>query len=379
MNSFDRRAWLRCLTLAIGGFGVSRPIGARPSPPTASGVSGDPLARLSLNENPYGPAPVVNAALQHEFPNLCRYTGAAEYDALVELIAAREKVSKDNVILGETLEPLGTYLGQQGGQGGEFIHSDPGYMVLINAAVAVGGHAIGVPLDSDLQNDLPAITAKVNQRTRAVFLANPNNPTGIVSDLKQLRNFVRETSRQALVIVDESYLDFAGDFAQLTLVDLVRADENVIVFRNMCEPFGLAGIILGYGLLPKPIAKALIAQGLTNPHLFNRLDVAAATASLRDKSDYLAHMRQQVAEEREKWFQLFREVRKRYTASAANFVFFETGIPHAEFAAAMLEKGLEIGRMFPPYNNWARITIGLPQENSMARAAVRLLLRAAPS
>ncbi len=376
MNTFDRRAWLRSLTLAIGGLGVSRLISAGPSPPTASGGGSNGLVRLSLNENPYGPAPVVPAALQREFSNLCRYTGGAEYDALVELIAAREGVSKDHIMLGETLEPLGNYLGLQGGQGGEFIHSDPGYMVLINAAVAVGARAIGVPLDSEMQNDLPAMTAKVNQRTRAVFLANPNNPTGMISDSKQLRNFARETSRQALVIVDESYLDFAGDFAQLTLVDLVRADENVIVFRNMCEPFGLAGIELGYGLLPKPIAKALSAQGLTNPHLFNRLAVAAATASLRDGSDYLAHVRRQVAAEREKWFQLFRELGKRFTASTGNFVFFETGVPHAKFSAALMEKGVEIGRVFRPYEDWARISIGLPQENSIARAAVRQLLRA---
>jgi histidinol-phosphate aminotransferase len=319
----------------------------------------------------------VVAALEREFPNLCRYTGVAEYDALVELIAAREGVSKEHIILGDILEPLGTYLSLQGGPGGEFIHSDPGYMALIDSAVAVGGRAIGVPLDSQLQTDLPAMTTKVNQRTRAVFLVNPYNPTGIVSDSTQLRNFARETARQASVIVDEVYLEFAGDFAQRTLVDLVRADENVMVFRNMCEPFGLAGNELGYGLLPKPIAKALSAQGFTDPHLFNRLSVVAATASLRDTTGYLAQMTRQVAEEREKWFQLFREVNAKYTASAGNFVFFETGLPPTEFAAALLKKGVEIRRAYPHYDRWARISIGLPKENAVARAAVRQLLRAA--
>ena len=378
MNDFDRRAWLKSVTLAIGGLGVSGLVGARASPPSASGDSSDHLAQLSLNENPYGPAPGVIAALQREFPNLCRYTGGAEYDALVELIAAREGVSKDHIILGDILEPLGTFLSLQSGPGGEFIHSDPGYMALIDSAVAVGGRAIGVPLDSQLQDDLPAMTAKVNQRTRAVFLVNPNNPTGIVSDSTQLRNFARETSRQASVVVDEVYLEFAGDFAQRTLVDLVRADENVIVFRTFEKAFGLGALHLGYGLLPKPIAKALSAQGFSDPHLFNRLSVAAATASLRDTSGYLAHMTRQVVEEREKWFQLFREVNAKYTPSAGNFVFFETGIPHAEFATAMLERGVKIARVSPHYDRWARISIGLPKENAVARAAVRQLLHAAP-
>jgi histidinol-phosphate aminotransferase len=265
----------------------------------------------------------------------------------------------------------------QGGSGGEFIYSDPGYTALIDSAVAVGGRAIGVPLDPKLQNDLPAITAKVNQRTRAIFLVNPHNPTGIVSDANQLKTFARETSRRTLVIVDEAYLEFAGDFAQRTLADLVRAGENVIVFRTFAKAFGLAGLDIGYGLMPKAIAQRLSAQGLTNPHLFNRLAVIAATASLRDTTDFIAGVTRKVAKEREQWFQLFRELQVKFTPSAGNFVFFDTGMRHPEFAAAMLEQGVEIGRVFLPYERWARISIGLPAENAVARAAVRKLVRAA--
>src|SRR6202163_810942 len=226
MIRFDRRRWLRSLCLAIGGVGVSRLLHAEARSPSAVLGSGDHLVRLSLNENPYGPAPAVVAAIQREFSNLCRYTGA-EYDGLVGLIAAREGVPKEQIILGEILEPLGTHLSLQGGPGGEFIYSDPGYTALIDSAVAVGGRAVGVPLNSQMENDLPAIAAKVNERTRAVFLVNPHNPTGIVSDRDQLKNFARATSRRALVIVDEAYLEFADLFAQRTLADLVRSGENV--------------------------------------------------------------------------------------------------------------------------------------------------------
>jgi len=132
-------------------------------------------------------------------------------------IAAREGVPKEQIILGEILEPLGTHLSLQGGPGGEFIYSDPGYTALIDSAVAVGGRAIGVPLNSRLENDLPAITAKVSQRSRAVFLVNPHNPTGIAGDTGQLKAFARTVSRQALVIVDEAYLEFADQFTQRTL------------------------------------------------------------------------------------------------------------------------------------------------------------------
>ena len=157
-------------------------------------------------------------------------------------IAAREAVPKEQIILGEILEPLGTHLSLQGGPGGEFIYSDPGYTALIDSAVAVGGRAIGVPLNSRLENDLPAITAKVSQRSRAVFLVNPHNPTGIAGDTGQLKAFARTVSRQALVIVDEAYLEFADQFTQRTLADLVRGGGNVIVFRTFAKVFGLAGL-----------------------------------------------------------------------------------------------------------------------------------------
>jgi histidinol-phosphate aminotransferase len=372
MIHLDRRAWLRSVSLALGGFGVSRVLSAQSRSPTAARDKGIPLARLSLNENPYGPSPTVVAAIQREFSRLCRYTGA-EFDALVELIAAREGVSKEQIILGEILEPLGTYLSLQGGPGGEFIYSDPGYTALIDSAVAVGGRAIGVPLNSRLENDLPAITAKVNERTRAVFLVNPHNPTGIVADTGQLKNFARTISPRSLVIVDEAYLEFADHIAQRTLADLVRGNENVMVFRTFAKAYGLAGLDIGYGLMPKPIARALSAQGLNNPHLFNRLAVAAATASLQD-ANYVDGVAREVAREREKWFQLFHDLKLNFTPSSGNFVFFETGVQNANFAAALLKDGVAIGRAFPPYDLWARISIGLPHENAIARATARKTL-----
>ena len=375
MTLLDRRAWLRSVTLALGGAGVAR-LGAQPSiAPAAGGGEGAQPVRLSLNENPYGPAPAVIGALQNEFSKLCRYTGS-ELDELVRAIAAKEGVPKEQVVLGEILEPLGTYLSLRGGAGGEFIYSDPGYTALIDSAVAVGGHAVAIALNSHMENDLAAIAGRVTERTRAVYLVNPHNPTGIVSEADQLRDFARSISSRSLVIVDEAYLEFADRFAQRTLTDLVRDGANVIVFRTFAKVYGLAGLDIGYGLVPATIAKALTDQGLNNPHLFNRLAVAAAIASLQDAA-YVARVAREVARERAKWFELFRELKLNATPSSGNFVFFETRIPHAEFSAALLKGGVAIGRAFPPYDRWARISIGLPEENAIARSAVRQVLRGA--
>jgi histidinol-phosphate aminotransferase len=323
---------------------------------------------LTLNENPYGPAPCVMAAIQREFANLCRYTDDG-YDQLVAGVAAKEGLPQEQIILGEILEPLGTHLSLQGGPGGEFIYSDPGYTALIDAAASVGGTGVPIPLSSSMQNDLSAIAAKVNARTRAVFLVNPHNPTGTVMDPDQLRSFVRDASKRALVIVDEAYLEFANGYAGRTLSDLVREGQNVIVFRTFAKVYGLAGMDIGYGLVPRNISQILKKQGLDNPHLFNRIALAAAAASLED-TGYVAGVAAKVAQERDLWAGLFHELKRHFTQSNGNFVFFETGIPHGEFSAALLKRGVEIGRAFPPYDRWARISIGLPQENASARAAV---------
>lgn len=371
----DRRRWLAALGLALSSLGVPRqpaaPRGAR-SPTSAD--EGE-IARLSLNENPFGPAPGVAAALERERPYLCRYTGV-ELDALLTAIAAKEDIPREQIILGEILEPLGTYLSLQGGPGGEFVYSDPGYTALIDAAVAVGGRAVAVPLNSRLENDLPALAARVNERTRTLYLVNPHNPTGIVTAADELRSFARSISRRTLVIVDEAYLEFADHFARRTLTDLVRAGQNVIVFRTFAKVYGLAGLDIGYGLVPAAIARTLNARGVNNPHVFNRLAVVAATASLND-AEYVERVTQQVAAQRAQWLQLFRELQVRHTPSSANFMFFETGMPHAEFSGALLKEGVEIGHLFPPYERWARISIGLPEENSRARAAVRKVLQRA--
>jgi histidinol-phosphate aminotransferase len=374
MPKLDRRDWLRMLGIVTGASVASRRLAANPAVPRTSAAADNGLVHLSLNENPFGPAPSVVAALEGEFARLCRYTGEGFSD-LLGAIAAKEGISEEQIILGEILEPLGTYLSLQGGQGGEFIYSDPGYTALIDAAAAVGGRGVPVPLNLAMQNDLPAIAAKINQKTRAVFLVNPHNPTGTVNDAEELKRFALAIADRTLVIVDEAYLEFADSFAQRSLAPLVSAGKNVIVFRTFAKVYGLAGLDIGYGLVPKTIAKALEKHGLNNPHLFNRLAVAAAAASIRDAS-YVARVTIQVARERDLWFRLLRELKVSRTASVGNFVFFETGIPHVDFSAALLKEGIDIGRAFPPYDRWARISIGLPEENALARAAVRRILSA---
>ncbi|MEJ0044562.1 MAG: histidinol-phosphate transaminase [Rhizomicrobium sp.] len=359
-DGVTRRAWLGAV--AAGSVALSTAIEAAPTV----------LARLSLNENPFGPSPLARRAILDQLDRAARYVGG-EAHALEEQIAAVEGVAADQIILGEILDALGLQLALDGGPGGEFVYSEPGYTALVDAVAPGGGVVVGVPLNDRLENGLPAIAARLTARTRAIYLVNPHNPSGTVGETAAFKAFLRAAAAKTTVIVDEAYLEFEPDFADRTAVALTREGVNVIVFRTFAKIYGLAGLSIGYAVAPKAVAASLKKKGLGAPHELNRLALAAASASLRD-TGYIPAVRAKVIAERQAWNMLLDGLGIRRSDSRGNFVFFETGRPHAAFAAALLAEGIEIARAFPPLDRWARISIGLPEENARARAAVRRLL-----
>jgi histidinol-phosphate aminotransferase len=334
------------------------------------------LTRLSFNENPYGPSPDVPDAIQRESNRLNRYADTQAAQHLAEQIATYEHLHVEQVILGEILEFLGLYLGSQRGPGGEFIYSTPGYLALIDAAARVGGIGVAVPLNPQYQNDLPALSARVNQRTRAIYLVNPHNPTGTVNDAEEFKRFLRKNSRDAVAIVDEAYLEYTADFSSRSAVSLVRDGANVMVFRTFDKIHALAGLPIGYVLARRALADALRKRGAGDAESLGRLNIAAASAALRDTAQ-VERTRKAVAHEREIWLSVLHDLKLQHAQPNANFIFFNAGMPQPKLAAAMLSQGIDIGRAHPPYLNWARITIGLPEENRRAQAALRYALEKA--
>jgi histidinol-phosphate aminotransferase len=373
-NDFTRRELLKSSGLIVGA-GVLAPqlVFAEVSKPTPSSKT-EALIRLSFNENPYGPSPNVAQALQLEFGRLSRYADERQAGQLAEQIAEYEHIPVEQVVLGEILDLLGLFLGSSGGPGGEFVYSTPGYLALIDAAARVGGVGVPVPLNAQYQNDLIALKSKVNTKTRAIYLVNPHNPTGTINDDDAFKSFLRETSKSAVVVVDEAYLEYTSDFDTRSAASLVREGANVVVFRTFDKIHGLAGMPIGYVLAPRSLADALRKQGAGGAEGLGRLNLVAAAAALADPSQVVS-TREAVAKERSLWLSVLRELNLPHTDSQANFVFFDSGKPQPKVAAAMREQGVDIGRAHPPYTNWARITIGLPSENLRAQNALRTSLK----
>ena len=362
MIKLSRREWLLISGAAAGNL---------IHPAIASMPKRHPI-RLSLNENPFGPSPSAVRAIKAHLDDLSRYAGD-ELSELTGTIAARENIAADQIVLGEILNVLGLYLSANGGSGSEFVYSKPGYTALVDAVAPAGGSVVGVPLNERYENDLPAIADKVTAHTRAVYLVNPHNPTGTVSKPAPFIDFVRELSKRTLVIVDEAYLEFTRDFEQRTVAGLVRDGAQVVVFRTFSKIYGLASLAIGYVLAPAQMAASLKRFGVGAFFGLNRLSLIAANASLKD-TGYVSAIRAKVEAERNAWHELFRARKVRFTQAHGNFVFFDSGQPHQVVAAALAAQGIEVGSGYPALDTWVRISIGLPEENEIARRAVAGLL-----
>ena len=368
-EEFTRRSLLKLSGMVALAAAMPRAEAAQHAAPAESS-----LIHLNLNENAYGPSQKVLEAIPRELARISRYGDPQVAQALTEQIAAYEQLPVEQVLLGEILGVLGPHLGSQGGPGGEFIYSTPGYLALVDAAAHSGGIEVPVPLNAAYENDLPALQAAITAKTRALYLINPHNPTGTVNENDTFKKFLRETSQRAPIIVDEAYLEFTTDFESASAVTLVREGANVLVFRTFDKIHGLAGLPLGYTLAPKALATELRKHGVRDAEALGRLNMLAGSLALADTA-HVQRVRATVATERAKWFALLDELKLPHTKSTTNFIFFDAGRPQAQIADAMRARGILIARAFPPYATWVRITIGLPRENQLAQQNLKEVMK----
>ncbi|PZU71537.1 MAG: aspartate aminotransferase [Brevundimonas sp.] len=352
--------------LVLGGGLTAGALAALPAAAQSPARSPSRL-QLGLNENPWGPSPRVAPAVRAALGQVKRYV-EDEAAAFERQVAAFEGVTPDQVVVGEVLAPLGLHLALAAGSASRFVHSAPGYAGFTDPAAAVGGRLDPVPLNARYENDLPALLARADGAT-ALFVVNPHNPSGTVSDPAAFHDFLRQAARKTLVIVDEAYLEYAGDYAARTAAPLVAQGLNLVVFRTFAKVYGLAGLQLGYALAPADLAGRLKAKGVGAPHSLDRLALAAGGAALADQ-DHVRSVVRRTAVERDLYHAWLDRLGWPRTASKANFVFFRAPRSQVEIASVLRDQGVDIGRAHPPLTDWTRISLGLPEENRRVRAVL---------
>jgi histidinol-phosphate aminotransferase len=352
--SLSRRDLLTASALLLAGPGFALRATGREA--VAAGVS-NPII-LCWNENPYGPSPAARAAASEAIAASCRYPDD-ELEPLVQVLARREGVSTDQIVTGtgsgELLRALGMLSAREGG---EIVAAEPTYTELTRYAEGCGAKIHFVAVDSHLRHDLAAMHAAVSSRTRAVYLCNPNNPTGTAIPAADIRAFVAALPPTVTTIVDEAYMDFAVGPDIGSVVDLTRGEQRVVVLRTFSKIHGMAGIRCGYAITRADVAKELAGARMTTPNIFA---VRAARASLRDQA-FLSDCRRRILASRVRITTELARLKLAYGEPQGNFVFFDTGMPLKRFTELMRERNILVGRRFAPYDNWCRITIGTETE-----------------
>ena len=345
--------------LAAGPAALPAPV---PAPVPAS------LVRLIANENPYGPAPSARRAVTDALATAWQYPMGHD-QPLKQLIATREGLSPAHVMIGEGSGEILRIAGLVFGTGGgEVVAATPTFNFLQDYARQVGGTVTEVPLDGRMRHDLKALAAAVTGRTRLLSVCNPNNPTGTLIKGSELRPFVQAMAKQTTVLVDEAYLDLWDDWPAHTATDRVAAGDPVIVTRTFSKLHGLAGLRVGYALAPPALIQRLEKQRMT---LLGFAGVAAATASYQDL-EFQAFSRARLQESLAITTAALRELRLPHVEETrGNFVFLDTGGPLADFSAAMRREGYLVGRPFPRYPTWCRVSMGTVEQMQGFAAAMR--------
>jgi histidinol-phosphate aminotransferase len=362
----NRRELLTASALLLAGPGWAlRAASARAAPGAGPVV-------LCWNENPYGPSPAARLAVSRSIPDGCRYPSDLEMQDLIGALARHEGTEPEHIVTGsgsgELLCALALLYGREGG---EFIAAEPTYLELPEYAHGLGATIKFVPVDARLCHDLPAMRAAVSARTRAIYLCNPNNPTGTALGAAEIRAFIEALPPHVVTIVDEAYMDFASGADVRSVAELVNGERRVVVLRTFSKLHGMAGMRMGYAIARPEIAASLRRARMTTPNLFA---VRAARASLDDRK-FLQATRNRILASRSRISGALAQLNLRYAEPQGNFIFFDTGMPLTTFTQRMKARNILVGRLFAPFDSWCRITIGTEPEVDSFLSALRASLR----
>ena len=323
--------------------------------------------RLHLNENPFGPSDRAKQAMQAALDDGWMYDNE-DVAVLRRMIAAKEGLKPENVFICEGSTELLRIAGMIYSAGGkELVAGLPTFIAMAQYAARSGGQTNWVNLDAERRLDLNAMESQVTTATGAVYICNPNNPTGTVVESSRLRSFIESVSKRALVLVDEAYIDLVDDPEGTTMIDQVKLGRNVLISRTFSKIHGIAGLRVGYGLARPDIIRRLEESRISVP---NRMGLKAALASYQD-TEFLSHSRAMVRASVSFTCGFLESMKLPYVATQANFVMFNTGGSSVDFATFMRGKFIYVNPLSEPFDSWCRVSMGRREHMEAFAAATR--------
>lgn len=330
------------------------------------------ILRLSANENTMGPSPLALKAIEEGLKGVYLYPDG-QCTELRKKLAHTYNFDEEKIIFGNGSFELINLVAQGFiNPGDESIIPIPtfGWYKVVTLAMD------GIPVEIPLKNhaiDLNEVKERINDRTKIIWLCNPNNPTGTIFGREALINFLDSIPKNILVVLDEAYYEFVTREDYPQTASLVDEYSNIIVLRTFSKVYGLAALRIGYGIANKKLIGEL--NKIRLPINVNGLAQAAAIASLEDHNHRDACVSNN-NEGKEFFYKEFDEIGLEYIPTETNFVMVNVYEDSTEISNEILRKGIAV-RAGIEYNmpTWLRITIGKPKENQLLIEELKVALK----
>lgn len=334
------------------------------------GRSAGDIIKLASNENPLGPSPLALEAMQKALAQAHLYPDGNAY-YLKRKLAEKLELEPANLVLGngsnEIIEFIGHALLQPQS---DVVVSQYCFAVYPIVTRLFGANLITVPA-KDYGHDLPAMLEAITPNTRAMFVANPNNPTGTLADRGDVVQLLNEVPENVLLVMDEAYIDFLEQPMDLLPFVRLGTKPHLLLLRTFSKIFGLAGVRIGYGIGHPELMAAF--EKIRQPFNLNAIAQAGALAALDDQ-EHLRRTRQNNFAGLQFFMKEFRQLELQIIPSVANFILVRVGDGQRVFDE-LQQQGVIVrpmgGYQLP---EWVRVSIGTPQENSRCLAALRTAL-----
>jgi histidinol-phosphate aminotransferase len=320
--------------------------------------------KLSSNENVLGPSPLAQKAIIDNVSNLHEYGFRDDHSLKEAICDAVTYLRPENIVTAnsgiEVLELISRAFIQPGS---ECIISSPTFIAYKNMIENEGGITIDIPLNPmDYTIDVEGILAGINNKTKMVFLTNPNNPTGTYTNKETLDYLINNLPEDIVIVYDEVYYHFVDVPDYPRAIDYIENGKTLIGIHSFSKAYGLAGIRLGYGISNPEISAYL--NNIKRPFMINTLSMVAGIHALKDV-DHLNKTLTLIKSEKRWLYKKFETLGIKYWPSQTNFIFFEPKIDLSIFINKMLRKGIMI-RPCQKFGapNGARVTIGTREANT---------------
>jgi histidinol-phosphate aminotransferase len=342
----------------------------KPIEETARELAFDPatIIKLASNENPLGPSPKAVDAMHQALKNAQLYPDGGGF-YLREALAAHLGFAPANIILGNGSNEIIEFLGHAFLRpGDEVVTSKHAFIAYKLIASLFGAHTIETP-SPDYQHDLEAMLNAITPKTRIIFIANPNNPTGALASQAKIDTFMARVPEHVVTVFDEAYFEFLNNPPDS--LRHVRDGRNIIVLRTFSKIHGLAGLRVGYGIAPREFIEVL--QKTRQPFNVNSIAQTGALAALTDQA-HQCESKRVVDAGRAYLEEQFREMKLAFVPSAGNFVMVNVGDGAAVFKKLLARKIIVRPLKGYKLTEWVRISVGTMEQNRQCIVALKEVL-----